>query len=214
VKKGAAVLVLIAIVSALFLLRPSTPLPTSPPTLAQHRPPPPTPRKPRQKLSPILAPAEGKGVPEAEIKAAMLYQFLKLTPWPPPGPEQVNAPLRVGVLGISPVGDHLHRTAMDKEIDHRRIMVVRGSDLGELPPCHILFIPFGWKDDWDLILPAVPKRGVLIVGEEGGFLEAGGGIAIRVEDRKIRYSMHLGNIRACGVEPGSTLIDLANPLLR
>ena len=171
-KRGAVLLLLLAALgTALYLLR----SPPSPAVTPDH-PPPPVPRKARQKALLPAAPAEGGGVPEAQVKAALLLQILRHTPWPAPDTGKEAAPVLVGVLGISPVGDELHLTAMDKQIGPRPVRVVRGNDSAELPPCHLLFIPRGWRDDWDLIFPSVRKSGVLLVGEEEGFLAAGGGI--------------------------------------
>jgi len=168
----------------------------------------PPPRKARQKLLERLPTVPPGEVSEGELKAAMILKIGEYVEWSA-APAAPGTPFVVGVLGDSAVGDHLVALGPKTLKDGRSLKVLRVDDPLGTGPCHVVFIPEGWKDDWDLVLKDLGRAGLLLVGEEPGFLGAGGMIELRVRDRRLRFALDPGRAERSGLKFVPQLVTLS-----
>jgi len=145
-----------------------------------------------------LAFAQGDAELEYKIKAAYLYNFTKFIQWPPKNSS---------VFTICIVGDDLFaglideletRQAFGKPIQIQRNMASRSVD-----GCDMAYV--GRKE----ALPKSGLHGVLTVGSDAGFVEAGGMIGFVVEDHKIKLHINLSAIRHSGLDISAKLLEVA-----
>lgn len=169
------------------------------------RPAPPTPaveparEKPRQKFVRTDVAEEG-GVTESQLKAAALLALSRNVTWPASSFANPESPFLIGVLGLSPVADDfLKPDRPARKVGDRTVQLRRGSEPGQLDKCHVIFVPEGWKDDWGLLLKELCTPGVLVVGEEDGFLEAGGILLLGIQDRKLALGVNRRNADRAGL---------------
>ncbi len=136
--------------------------------------------------APCQAPSQDppKALPEYELKAAFLFQFVKYVQWPKEAFSRADAPVVVGVVGTDPFGELLDRTLRDKVVLGRGFEIRRFAKPQDVRGCHVLFVPHRESPRTTEVLKAVADEPVLTVGEHADFARAGGMIAILIVDEK------------------------------
>jgi hypothetical protein len=154
----------------------------------------------------LLAAAEAVPPLEYQVKAAFLLNFTKFTDWPPPETAVADIPFDICIIGEDPFGTALDQMVEGEKFQGRRIAVqrVRRPAPGY---CQVLFVGKGEKDIEGLLLQVGP--GVLTVGEEAGFLRAGGMIDFVVENRRVRFDVNQGAVARAGLKISSKLLSVA-----
>lgn len=153
-------------------------------------------------LPPARATSAAAG--EAEIKAAMIFNFTKFIEWPP---ARTDGPLVIGVAGDDGVREALEELAKGRP-GGRAVQVRRVEQAAEAEPCHLLFIGRGAKKrSADLL--AAARHGVATVGDADGFARSGGAIGFLVADNKLRFEISLAAAGQAGVTISSRLLRLA-----
>jgi hypothetical protein len=138
-----------------------------------------------------------------QLKAAFIYKFTQYFEW-----EDHSNDLIVGVLGNSPIYEQLTHVAASKSGSDKRITVRQFQSLGDMTPCHILFIPRKFGAPIEEILAKVP-RGTLTVTERPGCAVHGAAINFIVVDNKLKFEANLKAINAAGIKASSQLLKLA-----
>ena len=151
--------------------------------------------------------AQGGAQPsEYQIKAAFLFNFIKLTEWPP----QANtSPIVIGILGNNPFGDVLERTIHDKTIDNRGLVIKEFKTAQEATNCHVLFIGTSEKVRLPEIFKALSAASVLTIGESDSFVEDGGIIGFYTDGTKVRFQINDQAARQAGLKISAKLVVLA-----
>lgn len=151
-----------------------------------------------------VAPAWAMQPGEYQIKAAYLLNFARYVEWPaqrlPAG-----APLRLCVLGRDPFGEALSglegRQVNGHEVNPR---VVDGVEMAS--DCHLVFITDSEERRVGLLLRGLAGRSVLTVSDIDGFAEAGGGIGLVVDERRVRFDINLTSVQREGLRASSQLL--------
>lgn len=145
-------------------------------------------------------------VSEAEIKAAMVFNFTKFIEWSGSKGDP-KTDLVIGVAGDDELREALDGLARDRAagrpVQIRQIYQPAGAE-----PCHLLFLGRRWRKRAGEFTP-LARRGVLIVGDSEGFLEAGGAIGFSIVDNKLRFEVNLMASNLAGVTVSSRLLRLA-----
>ncbi len=147
-----------------------------------------------------------QAIDEYRVKAAFLYNFAKFVEWPPDAFKSPADPITICVLG-NPFGDRLTATINGKQIDERRLVVRELPDAAKASGCQILFVA-GEKKRGDL-LGQVKMSPVLTVGETGGFAAAGGVVAFKLEDGRVRLQINVFAADRARLRISSKLLSLA-----
>ena len=150
-----------------------------------------------------------RDAPEYEIKAAFLYNFATFVEWPTSAFPHEDSPFVVGILGEDPFGAALEEAFRGKTLHHRRIVVRRSSELGDLTPCHLLFISKSERERASRILDALKGMPVLKVGDFPGFATLGGCINFTVEGKKVRFEINPEAPKRANLKVSSKLLRLA-----
>lgn len=169
---------------------------------------------------------------EYRVKAAFVYNFLKFVEGGRFAASQndkdekdPNDVLVIGILGVPP-----SRIAFEefrsKKVGPRPLQIrwFRGfleladedgnvpalhPDLEKIRNCHVLFVCASEKVFLPGILSTLRDNGVLTVGDVPQFLEAGGVINLRIEDKKIRFEVNLAAATRAHLVIRSSLLRLA-----
>jgi hypothetical protein len=154
------------------------------------------------------ASAAPTGASEYELKAAFLFNFAKFVEWPAWTFERAGGVVFT-VLGEDPFGAALERIARDERVQGRAIIVRRARRVEEVGPCHILFVRRRDGDGLDDLIRSASAPYRLLVGEDSGFAERGGGIGFFFEQRRIRFTINLGATERAGLKVSSKLLKIA-----
>lgn len=147
---------------------------------------------------------------EREVKAAFLYQFTRFAAWPERSFRATGNSLVVGVLGEDPFRDALDRTLAGKVVSGRPLAVRRFRSLEEVGACHLLFVNLPGGKERRAALARLGLEPILTVGEDEAFLDEGGVLRLRTEDRRVRFEVNLEAARRAGIELSSRLLQVAS----
>jgi hypothetical protein len=161
-----------------------------------------------------------------QLKAAFLYNFLKFVDWPAEKMPDNNEPAVIGIYGGQGFAKAFE-PIKDKTVGSRQIVVREfaciAKDAAEedwnklikaFEQCHILFF-VDCPDDamTKKIIEVLKGRGVLVVGQNGSFLKAGGNINFVIEENKLRFEINLVSAKTNNLKIRSNLLKLAKRVI-
>jgi hypothetical protein len=111
--------------------------------------------------------AQGLELHEREIKAGLLYNFLKYTDFPDSG----GASISLCLYGGDPFGGYLDHTK-GLTVHEKPIAVRVISSAAEASECQLVYVSS--RGDWGGLSSALAGKGVLTVSDFEGFASSGG----------------------------------------
>lgn len=146
---------------------------------------------------------------EYEVKAALLYKFVKYLEWPADRFPREDVPLVVGVFGRDPFGDVLDETLEGQWHGTHPLEAKRFRDLAEAATCHILYVPQAMAERQAEVLRAVEGASVVVVGESPGFAARGGVINLYIEKQNVRFEINPRAAKRERLKISASLLKLA-----
>lgn len=150
---------------------------------------------------------------EYEVKAAMLVNFAKFVDWPAQAFADGRAPLVIALVGRDPFGGLIEETVRDRSVGGHPIVVRK---LDAPPPresaAHIVFLARSEKRRSADLLAAVAGRPVLTVSDAEGFTQAGGMIALSIENERVAFQVNRAAAQRAGLSISSRLLKLASSI--
>lgn len=133
----------------------------------------------------------GQTFSESSVKAAYLYNFVKLADWPPGVVPTPPLPVILCVLG----GDDdfvnvLRTTTAGKMLGANPISIKAARSPSELRGCQLVFFRSAEPTEVRDAIANLVDSGALLVGEQEGFLASGGMINLFLADGKVRYRVN------------------------
>ncbi|MCH9021363.1 MAG: YfiR family protein [Planctomycetes bacterium] len=159
---------------------------------------------------------------EGEIKAALIYNFLKFVDWPEGTFKEDNKEkkeaIRVGVVGKEAFAS-AEKIFKNKKIQERALKIIlvtvkQLKDEKKLKGFHVLFVSAAAKGEAKKVPPRLKKSAVLTIGELEGFLEAGGIFNFVVEKKKVRFEVNLAAAEEVKIKIRSKLLRLAKRVIK
>ena len=149
---------------------------------------------------------------EYHVKALFLFNFAKYIEWPAevPSRETVQASITIGILGTSPLGQHLQKAVQGKTVSGRAVIIKQVQNPEEMGQCQILFIGSSEKSRLGEILGRLKSLPVLTVGETDQFARQGGIIGFVKKEGKVRLEIDLASARQARLEISSKLLSVAD----
>ena len=150
---------------------------------------------------------------EYRIKAAYLYQLGRYVQWPAKAFSSPAAPFVIGVLQQDPIAADLDQIAQVKKIENRPIQIRRFSPDGNVPACHILFLPASLAPEVQAaVVRKLSGKNVLLVGDTDKFLDLGGAVRFVIEENNVRLHIALKAAQREGLTISSKLLQVARVL--
>ncbi len=149
---------------------------------------------------------------EYAIKAAFLLNFTRFVTWPASAFSDAHSPFAICILGSDPFDGALDQLVAGETVDGRRVAVERLKSPPQPKACQLLFIGNSERD-----LPAILEGvgpGVLTVGEQPGFLRAGGIIRFAIADRHVRFDINQRAATSAALTLSARLLSVARSVLK
>lgn len=147
---------------------------------------------------------------EYEVKAVCLYNFARFIEWPAEASAAARDPLIIGVIGTDPFGPLLDEIFRGKaRPEAQRLVIRRFANLEDVVHAQILFISSSEEERLPQILKVLKGSSILTVGEMNRFAERGGMVALKLEDKKVRFDINLDAVRRAKLKLSSNLLKLA-----
>jgi hypothetical protein len=144
---------------------------------------------------------------EQDIKAGLLYNFLRYTQWPASG--RGDSSMVVCLYGGDPFEGRLSamagRTVNQRTIELRAI----GADR-DLDQCALVFISAAERADWPRLRSYLARRSVLTVSDYDGFARSGGMLEFARVNNRIGVRVNVEAARAANLTVQDRLLRLAS----
>jgi hypothetical protein len=148
-------------------------------------------------------------LPEADVKAAFLYNFTKFIEWPADAFAKEDSPFVVGVFGDDEFTATLAKLLDGKKAHGHSFIVRRLTQNGEAKGCQLLFFRAQEGRRLGAIYETIKQSPILIVGESDGLLDAGGMINLLFEDKQLRFEVNPAPAENARLTVSSKLLRLA-----
>ena len=146
--------------------------------------------------------------PEHEVKAAFIYNFAKFTTWPGESFEDETGELRLCTMDMGRIGSSL-QAYQGELVGDKKLVVMEGRQ-ENVEQCHLLVIGELRGNSLRGVLERVQKLPVLTVGDQTGFIEAGGIINITVSSsKKVGFEINPEAATDANLSLSSHLLSLA-----
>lgn len=158
--------------------------------------------------APILTAPETRAqdsLPEYQVKAAYLFNFLKFVEWPGDSP----GPWSICVIGENPFGNDLAQAVSGKSVQGHELLVKDSLTPADLHACHVLFVSASETKRLPALLAALKGSTTLTVGDMENFTGSGGMIQFVAEDGRVRFVINVGAASGAGLKVSSKLLSLA-----
>lgn len=157
------------------------------------------------------ASGEEKDFPEAKIKAAYLYNFLRFIEWP----DDVEASNHICIVGHNGEFRGAVGSLRNLSINEHPIIIKFAEDLNlqGLGNCKIIFVTAGANRRQKMIANIIRNKSILTVGESRGFADQRGIINFVKENDKIRFEINLTAANKASIRIPSKILRIATRVI-
>jgi hypothetical protein len=156
--------------------------------------------------APAVAAQEGLRLAEQDIKAGLIYNFLRYTQWPQ---ARSGQPLVVCVYGGDPFNGRLQ--PMSGRTVNQRPIEVRGASADrDLDACALVVINANAREEWPRLRTYLSRRSILTVSDYEGFARSGGMLEFARVSNRISVRVNVGAAEAANLSVGDRLLRLAS----
>lgn len=136
-------------------------------------------------------PAGAQEVEAYQLQAAFLYHFTKFVSWPADSFDGPEEPFRICVVGAQErLRDFLEELTADEVVEGRPLEVRRHARVRDTDGCQIVYVASSHDPGHLPDVLGARHDTVLTVGEDEGFLAAGGVLQLYPEGDKIRLRVN------------------------
>ena len=155
--------------------------------------------------------AQDIAVPEADAKAAFLYNFVKFVEWPAKAFPSESTNITVAVFGDDDFAATLSTLLKDKKAHGRSFSVRKAFTTQEAKDAQVVFIAAGESKRAAQILDGIKNAPTLTIGESEQFANHGGMINFYFEDKQLRFEINVAAAEKANLNISSKLLRLAKP---
>lgn len=157
--------------------------------------------------NPHQAAALNLSLQEQEIKAGLVYNFLKYTDWPPEAGGQEEAPIAICLFGKDTFGNYL-RPLTERTVNRKSIALRNVQQPDEAAQCHLLFIGEKNMENWPELHDSLQGKSVLTVSDAENFVASGGMIGFGHKDQRISVELDMEAVKASRLHIQDRLLKL------
>jgi hypothetical protein len=144
---------------------------------------------------------------EDALKSAFIFNFARFTTWPASAFGGASAPLVVGFVGSPALADAFGKSVVGKNVNGHALEVKTFDGPAAVDPaCHMVVVGGG---QGKAVVGKVKGKPVLLVGQDAGFLDAGGMINLVVDGGKVGFEINPGAAQSASLELDAKLKSLA-----
>ncbi len=145
---------------------------------------------------------------EAEVHAAVLFNFTKFVVWPEKVFTNRKSPFIIAVLGENAFPDSL-REMESRTVHGRPVMTRHFPTPADLAECHVLYCNLTDMSQVEEAVDKVQGLPILTVGAHKDFAKRHGIIEFSSVNSRLAVTINLPRARSVGLEIGSDLLEIA-----
>ncbi len=147
-------------------------------------------------------------LPEYQVKAAFLYNFIKFVEWPNEALQDTSNTITIGILGKSPISAAL-KSIEDKGVKKHKLVIKHFKKHKDLELCHVLFISQSARKSLNEVLEKLQGSSTLTISEVEEFPRFGGMINFIIVESKVRFEINIEAAEKANLKISSKLLRLA-----
>ncbi len=141
-----------------------------------------------------------------QLHSVYIYSFIKYVQWPA---EDVEGDFLIGVVGDSPIVEHLQKMASIKKAGSRKIVIKKYNNVAEVQQTHMLFIAKELSNQLPTILKNTGKMHTLLITEEEGMGAEGSNINFVIRKGRLAFEMNKAAMQRASLKVSNELTRLA-----
>jgi hypothetical protein len=145
---------------------------------------------------------------EQEIKAGLLYNFLKYTQWPDAHAQSAGN-IVVCLFGGDPFDGHLQPMA-GRTVNQHAIEIHAIHNPQDMAACSLVFVHANEKPNWPQLQKTLAGKDILTVSDFDGFAASGGMIEFIRADNRIGIKINIDAVNAAHLTVQDRLLKLAS----
>lgn len=150
--------------------------------------------------------------PEANVKAAFVFNFLRFTEWPAAHLPARDAPLTLCVAATPARLAEALKALGGRSVDGRPLRVAEIERPDDLTRCHAAFVGEAARGVTAAWAGKGEALGVLMVGDAEGFASAGGMIGLVTDGPRMRFEINHNAVKRAGLKLDAQLLQLGRPV--
>ena len=156
----------------------------------------------------MLAAVPVRAQSEETLKSQFILNFARFTTWPSAAFSGPSSPIVVGFVSTPELADAFDRIATGKNINGRELKVKKFDSAASVDEsCQVIVAAPGAQSR--AVAAKIKGKHILLVGQDNGFLDAGGIINLIVDGGKISFEVNLATAKAASLELDQKLRALA-----
>lgn len=145
---------------------------------------------------------------EYGVKAGFVYNFAKFVEWPDSVFAFAAAPLRLCVLGKSPLDGKLQLLAQ-RQAQGRPIEITDNPSTQDWPSCQMLYLGADQASQLKALQATLVQIPVLTISDIPNFAEKGGMIELYLEEGRVRFAINLMIAQQTGLKLSAQMLRMA-----
>lgn len=143
---------------------------------------------------------------EQEIKAGLLYNFLKYTNWPQTSMGQDNK-INLCIYGDDPFEGYL-KPMQGRSVNQRIIKISNIHSFSDVANCQMLFVNENSKAEWPELHNSLSGKSILTVSDINNFTKEGGMIEFAHQDSHIEVNFNENEAKNAKLSVQDRLLNL------
>jgi len=141
-----------------------------------------------------------------QLHAVYMYQFIKYINWPA---GESTGDFVIGVLGDSPITEHLNKMAETKKIGSRKIVIKEFDNIAQITNTQMLFVGKDVVEEVAPVLEKINGQHTLLITEEEGFGLEGSNINFIERKGRLVFELNRNAMDRESLQVSSELAKLA-----
>lgn len=143
------------------------------------------------------------------VKAAFVFNFIKLVSWPETRVADAAVPLRVCVLRGDAMEEPLRQTLGAKAVGLHPLEVASVGADDDFSACHALYLGPQAASRYPALMGRAGGKSVLLIDEGPQFSWPDGMIRLFLEQNRVRFELNLESLERAGLAVDPRLVRLA-----
>lgn len=145
---------------------------------------------------------------EYRVKAAFLFNFTKFVKWPEKAFDNATSPIKICVLGESPLKESLYEIE-NKKAGSRTLVISKAKSVDDINDCHVLFISNDSVKEFFSSIERIQKKNILTIGDKEGLARKGCVINFMMVNNKVRFEINTSSAKKAELKISSQLLKIA-----
>ena len=153
----------------------------------------------------MVATVHAQPVDERSVKAAYIYNFLRLTEWPIP----LGQPFYLCILGRTSLDSALHELAGESVRSDISISVINVNIGDELEWCNALYFDDSQHRQFNVLLRKLMSAPILTITDVRGLADRGTMIEMSTQRNRVTFEVNLRAAQQAEIHISARLLKLA-----